>query len=334
MNRTCLSLLIATLLLAGCGSQGSSDRAAPAAAPVNHHAEADHDVYPSRAVLDDRADAVVIGTITASQVVAGVSPGNDDAGDPIPGIPHTHYAVTVDDNIKGTPKPGASVTVSIPGGARPEGAVAVDGVPTLAVGSQALFYLKSGPGDVFFPLAAGSAVGIKTSSGSFALPSETTGGGVLELTAAQAHGAAPTPQLQPPAQGAPVGATGSPTPSTGPLVKAKLVAKQRLATILRKGLRVRVTCSVACALAARVDLSRAAARKLGIKTKTRSIKVASGRATTAGTLVVKFSASTAKALRHRQKFTLPLTIRATGPAGGVTTITRKVTVTTRSARIA
>jgi hypothetical protein len=333
MNRTSLASFLAVLLLAGCGGQGQRSDAEPAA-PPSYHVESDHDVYPSRAALDDRADAVVIGTVTGSEVVAGISPGNDDAGDPIPAVPHTQYAVTVDETIKGAPKEGSSVTVSIPGGVRPEGAVAVEGTPALAVGTQALYYLKSGSGGLFYPLAAGSAVGIKTPNGSFALPAEATGTGVLELTAAQAKGTDPAPRPQPsPQGGAPVGGTGAPSAATGPLLKTSLIAKQRLATVLRRGLRLRVTCSEACSLAVRAELPRATARKLGIKTNAKSVIVASGHAAKAGTLVVKFSSSTAKALRRRQKITLSLIVRATGPAGGVTTLTRKLTLTTRSARI-
>ena len=205
-RRLCLVAAALALALPACGS---TDRpahpqvAAPAAkAKPAYRIAPDHDYYPTAEALRERADAIAIGTPLSSAVIPGVSPGNDAAGDPVPGVPHTEYTVRVDSPIKGTSAAGATILVSLPGGETAQGRFSAEGVVELKIGAQALFFLKAGDDGRFYPLAAGTAIRLEQADGTFAMRPEATGAEAsLPLTEAQARGigtpAAPAPTATP-----------------------------------------------------------------------------------------------------------------------------------------
>ena len=105
-----------------------------------------------------------------------------------------------------------------------------------------------------------------------------------------------------------------------------VVARARLAAVLRRGLRTRAGCARACAIRGRLALPRAVARRLGL----RSPVVAGGRAVTAGSastaLTLRFSRQGRRALARVRSVRLTLSLNATDSTAQRRTLTRRITL--------
>jgi hypothetical protein len=320
-------LLLAVGFAGGCGSEPTAPSRGETPPKPRYRLAIDHDVYPSSTALRDAADAIAIGTPTARTVRPGQSPGNDAAGDPIPGVPHTEHTVQITERIKGDF--GGTIVVAVPGGATPQGDFSAEGMLQPPLGRPALFFLKDGNNGRFYPLAAGTAIGAQQPDGTFAIPAATTGAGPLALTAAQARGRGPVATANGtsavPPSGSPSGSSPSQRASaTGPLVRVTLVRGQRRTTALRRGLRLRVTCSPACRLTARLTAASATARRLKLTRTRRKVVVARGTSARAGTVRLRFTSAGRRRLRGRRAVSLELRVDATGTNRGVTRIRRNL----------
>jgi hypothetical protein len=98
---------------------------------------------------------------------------------------------------------------------------------------------------------------------------------------------------------------------TAPKVTQALVAKQKLAAILRLGVKIRFHCSEACTVRDTLTLSAGQARRLHVGRKIVRLGAGSKRIANTGTLVVSVKlTATGKRLVRRFR-TLPLTSTAT-----------------------
>jgi hypothetical protein len=125
----------------------------------------------------------------------------------------------------------------------------------------------------------------------------------------------------------PVVAPPAPAPAAiaAPVTLRALVAirAQRLATALRRGLVVRVSCSTACAVQGQARLDAAVRRRLRLGAIS-----ATGAATLrrAGTVAVRlrFTAATRRALRRSRRVVLTVRVDATAPGQRPTTLRRRI----------
>lgn len=121
---------------------------------------------------------------------------------------------------------------------------------------------------------------------------------------------------------------------TTPKVSLKLAAAQNLRTVRAKGLTVRVTCSAACALDARLLITRSSARNLKLAAVSSPVTI--GRATAklgqAGTvrLTVRLTRKARRQLVGVSKLQLTLTITATPTVGGTSQLTTERLTLTRT----
>jgi len=149
-----------------------------------------------------------------------------------------------------------------------------------------------------------------------------SGGGATSPTAPSTDGREPgqasqgsqpqqqqQPSSQPPAGSSPGGGTAAPQR----LGLAVALSRARLATALRRGLRLRVRCSTRCALAATVQVSRATARRLGLRSRT----VGRARTSVSGRRVVsvRFSKAAARRLKRARRVALTVRVDARGAGG-------------------
>lgn len=116
------------------------------------------------------------------------------------------------------------------------------------------------------------------------------------------------------------GGTGDPGPITTVVVLA-----QRLATVLRRGLRITAQVNEAATILARVILSRRAAKSLGLP---RVIARGSARLREAGsaTFRARFTRKAKRRLRRARRVRATLNITATDTAGNKTTLKRPLTL--------
>jgi hypothetical protein len=150
------------------------------------HLHADHMSYDGLNNLVGAADAVFVGTVTATQPGTSIPAPPNPAGETQADIPQTDLSVHVDASEKGALAPGQTVTVTITGGAGPGGEnIELEGVPPTTTGGQYVFFVIRGDDGKFYPLAGGSAIATKNSNGSFLLSGATTGGEPLTFTTTQ-----------------------------------------------------------------------------------------------------------------------------------------------------
>jgi hypothetical protein len=327
--------IVAAVVIAACGSAAERPRAeGQDRERATYRVQSDHDTYGTLDALRAKADVIAIGTPLSSEVVPGVSPGDDGAGDPIPGVPHTEYSVRVDESIKAAGDTGSSLVVALPGGATQEGTFVTEGTRKLTIGQDALFFLLRGADGKFYPLAAGTAIGDRQPDGTFAVPAAATGAAALVLTENQARGIDPPPTVDPQPQPQPnPPIVPKPSVATGPLVKVTLVRGQRPSRIFKRGIRLKVTCSEACTLTSRLSITGQLARKYGIKRSSKPVVVARAKAPRARTITLKFTAVAAKRLRNRARLSLAVVVRATGTQGGVTELLKQLVVTRSTMRL-
>jgi PKD repeat protein len=134
---------------------------------------------------------------------------------------------------------------------------------------------------------------------------------------------------------APTGFTAAAAPAatsdhTSPTVSMTLPKQLSLGSIIARGLRIRVACSEPCMIKAELQLSRAVARSLGLRTPgSRSMVVigrgagalhASGRAS----ITVKLTAKARRALRRLRQGRLTVRITATDAAGNAKRVTASI----------
>lgn len=102
--------------------------------------------------------------------------------------------------------------------------------------------------------------------------------------------------------------------TTAPAVTAIVTARQRLLRALRRGIRATTGCSEACALQAKLLITRKLARRLKLP---RTVGKATGNLAAPGTttLVVKFTAKARRKLAKLRTVRLTLELLATDPAG-------------------
>ncbi|HKG02361.1 MAG TPA: hypothetical protein VKB03_04220 [Conexibacter sp.] len=310
-----------------------------AAAASVYHIDADHPVYANVGDLRAEADVVATGEVIGSSVVSGVSPGVDDAGDPVPAIPHTDYTVRLGDVIKGSVASGDQISVVLAGGDAPAGHFVLDGGPHLVVGDVQLLFLDAAPDGKFYPLAGGAAVASRQSDGSFLLSPEATGQEPIALTAQQLGETPPGPAPAPPTPAPAVPAPAPPSPATSApatpsaqrlIVGMTLSGSQRLATILRSGLRLNVTCTTPCRASATLTLGGRAAVRLGLRRRPHAATLASGSASRSGTMTVAFTPRARDRLSTSRGVRLTLRLRVTGATRPGLLLTRRLRVTRRA----
>jgi hypothetical protein len=186
-----------TALALGCiglaRSTNSSDREprGMAQSPV-FRLDADHATYPSVDGIAGAASLIVRGTVISHTTEAGVSPGVDALGDPLPAIPHTNYLISILTTLKGS-APGGNVVASLSGGTTEAGKFVLDGAPEIVDGGTYIFFLGAQGEGKYYPLAGGAAVAAEQPDGSFALPADATGAAPLVFTQAEVPASA-TPQ--------------------------------------------------------------------------------------------------------------------------------------------
>jgi hypothetical protein len=105
-----------------------------------------------------------------------------------------------------------------------------------------------------------------------------------------------------------------------PTAKLSAAKQAKRKTALAKGISAQVTCSETCTLAAELRVDARAAKKLKLRSRT----VGKATATSAGKIVVRFSADAKKRLRNAKTVDLTLQVVATDAAGNRATVTRKV----------
>jgi glucose/arabinose dehydrogenase len=137
---------------------------------------------------------------------------------------------------------------------------------------------------------------------------------------------APTPS---PAAAAPT-ATAAPSDHRSPTVSLTVPKQLSLGSIIARGLRIHVACSEPCMIKAELQLSRAIARSLGLRTPgSRSMVVigrgaralhASGRAS----ITVRLTAKARRALRRLRHGRLTVRITATDAAGNAKRLTASI----------
>ena len=146
---------------------------------------------------------------------------------------------------------------------------------------------------------------------------------------------APTPAPAPTPQPAP---TPAPAPALAPALAADLTApgvtltvrrRQRLRSVLLRGLRARAACSEGCRLSARVLVGAGTARRLELTRTLRAVTVgrASSSLTTAGaTLRIKFSAHAKRRLRRARSLRVTIRVVARDATGNARHRDRKITL--------
>jgi len=166
-----------------------------------------------------------------------------------------------------------------------------------------------------------------------AVPGDTGRDGPPPAAGPDAPAPAPAPAA-PAAAGAPAPAPapavgGSPSASPGParrLGVPVLLSRTRLATALRRGLLVRPACTVACAVRVELRVSRATAKRLGL----RSTRVATGRLTRRATgrraVRPRFTRAAAQRLRRARTLRVTAVTTVTDAAGRRLTARRAVTL--------
>ncbi len=208
---------------------GGHDHAS--SAPPTFHLDTDHAVYDSLAVISAAADTIVVGTVLSHTIVPGDT-GVDSAGDPLPPVPHTNYAVEVSSVIKGAPVVGSTITVVVVGGTTSSGNFVLDGGPDLEDASSAMLFLSSAADGEYYPLAGGAAVGQQQPDGTFLLPSQATGTTTQRLTPDQVLEVVAGPSRS---SGGPSPSLASAASSGAPEIPAPMVAtaKARSSRITR-----------------------------------------------------------------------------------------------------
>jgi hypothetical protein len=326
-------LALALLTLAGCGGGATTQpdaRPIAAASAPGYRVHADHETYGDLDALRAASNVIVIGTIGDATVVPGESPGNDPAGDPLPALPHTEYQVTTQDVLKGNVHAGDALTMTLPGGATPEGTFNVDTTGRLEAGTVTLLFLLSGPDGKFRALAGGGAVAPRQPDGTFALSQDVTGTNALHVTEAQVTGTTTTPPAVVPAS--PPTTTPVP-PKPGISVGVELVGRDKWTTILRRGLRLRSVCSAACESTASLRVQARSAKRLKLTRRARAVVVAEGRASKAGVITLRFTKTAKTRLRKATKLDVSLNLRVTGGDRTVVELARTVRFSSRGASL-
>jgi hypothetical protein len=177
------TVVIATVVLTLLnGRAENSDSTTRESERVVH---SDHATYGALNDLAGGSSVIIAGTVTGSRPgvsIPGASGGPAVASD----IPQTDFAVRVDRTFKGRLAAGGTVTVTVIGGSSGVGTVVQEGVPSLSLGQQYVFFLSAGDDTKFYPLAGGAAIAGKGADGSFSLPSEVgVNSTVLSFTTAQ-----------------------------------------------------------------------------------------------------------------------------------------------------
>jgi Ca2+-binding RTX toxin-like protein len=124
----------------------------------------------------------------------------------------------------------------------------------------------------------------------------------------------------------------SPTPPpasdhVAPIARLKVPNGQGLARVLRRGLTVTASCSERCRLSGRLLLDGRTAKRLGLGRRRKSVAVARGSASEAGTLIIHFSASAKRKLRGAKRLNLTLLLTAIDPSGNRATVERRILLT-------
>jgi Ca2+-binding RTX toxin-like protein len=208
------------------------------------------------------------------------------------------------------------------GGAGPDAISGGDGNDTISAADGVAETINCGAGidTVVADLGAGGAtdtrIGCENVTGPAAAPA--------------APGATP-PAGRPPGLVA-VLAPGIANPSdlTPPSATLRKVARQRLRTVLARGVPLQVACAEACGVSIALSVERAAARRLKLDARSSPVVVATGtaRRATAGAVRVraKFTRRAKTALRRSHRLTLTAQVLVSDASGNGTLLTRRVTV--------
>jgi subtilisin family serine protease len=207
--------------------------------------------------------------------------------------------------------PGTNVLSSLPGGGFGFKNGTSMATPQVA-GAAAL---------VFAQRPTASAVTVKRALLAGAEPNPALAGKISTGARLNAMWALVGPPPAPP-ESAPPGTAPAPAPTpapdrVAPGVVLRMPRTDRVRTVLRRGIRVRVTCSEACLLGAKAYLRN------GGTQATRSGQI-SGRGTR--TLAIRLGPHAKQRLRHVRRATVSITIRATDPAGNTRSLRRVLRV--------
>lgn len=221
------ALTVLGIVLAAFSAMHGAQRAfeSPRKKQSVYFVHGDHPTYQSLADVRMQADVVVTGLVGASSVEPGGAPGDDEAGNPLPVIPHTLVPVRVKSVQKGDAGlVGSNITISILGGATIQGKYVLDAGPVTQPNSVVMLFLRNGSDDRYYPLA-GSAVAIKQKDGSFLLPAEVVGADQpILFKTADVGGAVASPPSGRTGGGAPVPSTND-SPVQGPPTRAAGVTR-------------------------------------------------------------------------------------------------------------
>lgn len=141
-----------------------------------------HSTYPGLDELRAEATAIVTGSVVSSVVEIGPSPGTNEDGSVIPGLPITMYTLRVKEVFKGQISIGRDLVLVAYGGETPEGDYVVEGASALVPGEEYLFFLGDSDGGAYSALAGQKAVAPLQPDGSYLLSPEVTGEDELPVT--------------------------------------------------------------------------------------------------------------------------------------------------------
>ena len=118
---------------------------------------------------------------------------------------------------------------------------------------------------------------------------------------------------------------GGPPPATAPGAVARVIGPRSPAAVARSGLRVRLTLtgSCPCKLRARLTVSGATARRLGVKARTLGTRTGAREAGVV-TLRVRLKAPARRALRRARSVSAALRVRVTDSTGRSSDVARRV----------
>lgn len=165
---------------------------------------------------------------------------------------------------------------------------------------------------------AGVAVNSDPTGSIQPLPATTNGSSSSAASNSQSSGA--------PGSGSPSGTPGSAStpaqPAAAPLVLGVKLPKQKLAQVLKKGLRASVSCSLSCSFKSQLLLDAKSAKRLHLAAKGKQVSLGRASGATAAngrtTVTIKLSAKAKRALKRARSVKLKL---STVPAGGPPVVT-------------
>jgi RTX calcium-binding nonapeptide repeat (4 copies) len=219
----------------------------------------------------------------------------------------------------------------------------------LLVGGPGPDAISGGDGNDTISAADGVAETINCGAGIDTVVADLGAGGATDTRIGCENVTGPAaPPVAPGAPGAPAPPTGvppglvavlapgvaNPSDLTPPGATLRKIGRQRLRAVLARGVPLQVACAEACGVSIALSVERAAARRLGLDSRSSPVVVATGtaRRSTAGPVRVraKFTRRAKTALRRSRRLTLTAQVLVSDASGNGTLLTRRFTLVRRA----